>query len=113
LKIKLKSSKTPDLIDYETTAYVDMIFIKLRKNEIFGVGRNQDGKKELHSPNYFTYPRKNENLLPSRSLTYANCVIYAAACVKCNQQYVGQTVNKFSTSWSSHRSNWNKPNNKD
>jgi len=27
----------------------------------------------------------------------------------CNQEYVGQTVNKFSTEWTSHQSNWNKP----
>jgi len=29
--------------------------------------------------------------------------------VICNQQYVGQTVNKFSIEWTSHPSNWNKP----
>ena len=26
------------------------------------------------------------------------------------KQYVGQTKKKFSTRWSSHRSNWNRPN---
>ena len=26
----------------------------------------------------------------------------------CNEQYVGQTSNKFSKRWSAHRSNWNK-----
>jgi len=29
--------------------------------------------------------------------------------LKCHQQYDGQTVNKFSTGWSSHPSSWNKP----
>jgi len=33
--------------------------------------------------------------------------------VICHQQYFGQIVNKFSTRWSSHRSNWNKPDNED
>jgi len=32
------------------------------------------------------------------------------SCVICHEQYVGQTKNKFSTRWSSHRSNWNRPN---
>ena len=30
----------------------------------------------------------------------------------CHEQYAGQTANKFSTRWSSHRSNWNNPDNK-
>jgi len=34
---------------------------------------------------------------------------YVATCVICNQQYVGQTLNKFSIEWTSHPSNWNKP----
>jgi len=33
-----------------------------------------------------------------------------ATCVICHEQYVEQTKNKFSTRWSSHRSNWNRPN---
>jgi len=41
----------------------------------------------------------NENLL---------CANYGmVACVICN--YADQTVNTFSTGWSSHTSNWNKP----
>ena len=43
-----------------------------------------------------------------RKLNYG---IYVATCVICHQQYVSQTVNKFSTGWSSHPSNWNKPDN--
>ena len=31
-----------------------------------------------------------------------------AECKNCNMQYVGQTKNKFSVSWTAHRLNWNK-----
>jgi len=43
-------------------------------------------------------------------LTYANHGIYVATCFICHEQYVGQTKNKFSTRWTSHRSNWNRSN---
>ena len=33
--------------------------------------------------------------------------IYVAQCRICNQSYVGQTVNKYSKRWNSHRKNWN------
>jgi len=33
-----------------------------------------------------------------------------ATCVVCHEKYFGQTKNKFSTRWSSHCSNWNRPN---
>jgi len=46
----------------------------------------------------------------NQTLTYANHGIYVAICVVCHKQYVGQTKNKFSTRWSSHSSNWNRPN---
>jgi len=35
------------------------------------------------------------------------------SCVICNQQYDGQTVNKVTKTWSSHRDIWNKPDNRD
>ena len=34
---------------------------------------------------------------------------YLCSCVTCHEQYVRQTKNKFSPRWSSHRSNWNRP----
>lgn len=34
--------------------------------------------------------------------------IYVATCSICSHQYVGQTKNKFSTRWNSHRHFWNK-----
>jgi len=45
----------------------------------------------------------------NQNLTRANYGVYMATCVTCNEQYVGQTTNKVSTRWSSHRSNWSKP----
>jgi len=37
----------------------------------------------------------------NQNLTCANFGIYAATCVICHEQYVGQTKNKFSKRWSS------------
>ena len=34
--------------------------------------------------------------------------IYAATCLICNHQYVGQACNSFSTRWNGHRSMWKK-----
>ena len=42
------------------------------------------------------------------SLNCKNYGIYGAECLICKDIYVGQTKNKFSTRWSSHRSIWNK-----
>ena len=53
---------------------------------------------------------KNETFPLNQKLTCANHGIHVATCVICHEQYFGQTKNKFSTRWSSHRSNWNRPN---
>ena len=53
---------------------------------------------------------KNKTFPLNQKLTCANHGIYVATCVICHEQYVEQTKNKFSTRWSSHRSNWNRPN---
>jgi len=45
----------------------------------------------------------------NQNLTCTNYGIDVATCVICNKKYVGQTTNKFSKRWSSHRSNWNRP----
>ena len=46
-------------------------------------------------------------LFPCRQvLTCANYGIYVATCKLCGEQYVGQTSNKFSKRWNSHRSSW-------
>ena len=46
-------------------------------------------------------------LFPLRQvLTCANYGIYVATCKLCGEQYVGQTSNKFSKRWNSHRSSW-------
>jgi len=51
---------------------------------------------------------KNKTFLLNKNLTCANYSLYVATCAICYQQYCGQTVNKFSTRWLSHRSNSNK-----
>jgi len=53
---------------------------------------------------------KNKTFPLNQKFTCANHRIYVATCFTCHEQYVGQTKNKFSTRWSSHRSNWNRPN---
>ena len=53
---------------------------------------------------------KNKTFPLKQKLPCANHGIYVASCVICHEQYVEQTKNKFSTRWSSHRSNWNRPN---
>nr|CAB3263300.1 uncharacterized protein LOC108950347 [Phallusia mammillata] len=39
-------------------------------------------------------------------LSCRNYGIYVATCLVCEEQYVGQTKNKFSTRWNSHRAVW-------
>ena len=46
----------------------------------------------------------------NQNLTCANYGFYVATCVLCDEQYVGQTKNKFFKRWSAHRSNWTRPN---
>jgi len=53
---------------------------------------------------------KSKTFPLNQKLTCAKYGIYAATCVICHERYVGQTKNKFSTRWSSPRSNWNGPN---
>ena len=40
------------------------------------------------------------------NLDCRNYGIYGAECLKCQEIYIGQTKNKFSTRWNSHRSKW-------
>ena len=42
-----------------------------------------------------------------QTLDCSNYGIYVATCRLCNQQYVGQTINKFSKRWCHHRFIWN------
>ena len=53
---------------------------------------------------------KNKTFPLNQTLTCTNHGIYVTTCVICHEQYVGQTKNKFSMRWSSHRGNWNRPN---
>jgi len=53
---------------------------------------------------------KNKTFPLNQKLTCDNHGIYVATCVICDEQYVGQTKNKFSMRWSSHRKNCNRPN---
>ena len=39
-------------------------------------------------------------------LNCKNYGIYGAECKLCNELYIGQTKNRFSTRWNSHRSKW-------
>ena len=42
-----------------------------------------------------------------QTLTCSDFGIYVATCVACKEQYVGQTVTKFSTRLTAHRNSWN------
>ena len=59
-------------------------------------------------PNVAQLLTKTKTFKLNQSLTCADFGIYVATCVICHEQYVGQTSNKFSKRWSTHRSNWNK-----
>jgi len=63
------------------------------------------------SPNISQILTKNKKkTFPlNRNLTCTNYGRYVATCVIRDQQYNGQTVNNISTKWTSHPSNWNKP----
>ena len=41
-----------------------------------------------------------------QNLTCTDYGVYVATCKLCSEQYVGQTVNKFSKRWTTHRSQW-------
>lgn len=43
-----------------------------------------------------------------QNLNCKNYGIYVATCLECNEQYVGQTINKFSKRWAGHRATWKK-----
>jgi len=54
--------------------------------------------------------RHNKTMVPTISHILAKNKLYAL-CVNlcgCNQQYVGQTVNKFSKIWSVHQGSWSR-----
>ena len=49
-----------------------------------------------------------ETIKLKKKLNCRNYGIYAAECRLCPNYYVGQTKNKFSKRWTTHRSTWNK-----
>jgi len=65
--------------------------------------------KQIYGPIVSRMLAKDQTFPLNQNLTCANCGIDLATCVICNEKYVGQTVNKFSKRWSSHRIYWNKP----
>ena len=46
------------------------------------------------------------NIKIKQNLNCKDYGIYAATCNICNEIYIGQTVNSFSTRWNTHRSTW-------
>jgi len=53
--------------------------------------------------------KKNQTFPLNQNLKCATYCIGVASCVICNQQCVGQTINKISTKWSAYQGSWNKP----
>ena len=51
---------------------------------------------------------KGKTINLKQNLNCKSYGIYAAICRKCNSNYVGQTINSFSTRWTAHRFCWNK-----
>ena len=65
------------------------------------------GKHDANLAPKVTALHSNGKLFPLRQvLTCDNHGIYVATCKLCGEQYVGQTSNKFSKRWNSHRSSW-------
>ena len=50
--------------------------------------------------------KNNARIFFFQNLSCSNYGIYAAQCLKCKHIYVGQTKNKFSVRWTSHRYFW-------
>ena len=57
--------------------------------------------RQLGDTIYFHRCPESDNLVVRQ-------MFFVATCVICHEQCVGQTSNKFSKRWSTHRSNWNK-----
>ena len=70
--------------------------------------RGKFGKHDANMVPKVTALHSKGKLFPLRQmLTCANYGIYVVTCKLCGEQYVGQTSNKFSKRWNSHRSSWN------
>ena len=54
----------------------------------------------------YIYRKDEKKFNLKQSLSCSDYGIYAAKCLICNHLYVGQTINKFSQRWNSHRKNW-------
>ena len=50
--------------------------------------------------------KNGKNIMLNQNLNCMNFGIYAAQCKKCKETYVGQTKNRFSVRWTSHRNFW-------
>ena len=51
---------------------------------------------------------KNKSIKIKPNLNCKSYGIYAAICIRCGENYVGQTKNNFSIRWNQHRHNWKK-----
>ena len=50
--------------------------------------------------------RRGKDIQLQKNLNCSSYGVYAAECRLCQRLYVGQTINKFSIRWNSHRNSW-------
>jgi len=81
---------------------------RFRHTASSGTENGKFGKHDANMVPKVTALHSKGKLFPLRQvLTCTNYGIYVATCKLCGEQYVGQTSNKFSKRWNSHRSSWN------
>ena len=67
---------------------------------------NHGNSKSMVEPTSFITTNTGKVFKLKQSLTCKNYGIYAAQCNICKEIYVGQTKNRFSTRWTTHRCIW-------
>jgi len=108
--------KKPTTIGNILTNYQKIAHNKLEKVSVLGgshpcnkcalCGNHGKHKNMINSTNYI-YTNDNIKIKLKQNLNCSNYGIYSAQCNICKDIYVGQTKNKFSVRWSSHRHFWN------
>ena len=100
------------LTKYKTLAHKQQKTLKLGSSSPCGNCAlcEKFGKYEsmVRSENYIKCEKSNRLVKLNQSFNRRNYGIYAANCVNCNAQYLGQTKDKFSVRWNNHRHTWEK-----
>jgi len=115
-KAMITTYKRPTTVGQLLTNYRSLVHREASSQQQRGYSRpcghcalcSKFGKHDANMVPKVTALHSKGKLFPLRQmLTCAKYRIYVATCKLCGEQYVGQTSNKFSKCWNSHRSSWN------